>query len=86
MFVLSMAVFARCTDDAENGVDIGVICVFARAVGMKMVADQKQFSGVNDSVLKKAVLLKKRAIESTLRDTERLRWCELRKVSVFFSF
>lgn len=56
------------------------MCV-ARAVGMKMVADLQQFSGVNESILKQTILLKKRDIESKLKDTNRSQHCETKKVT-----
>jgi len=52
---------------------------------MKMVADLQQFRGVNENIIKQTVLLKKTAIESKLRNTNRSQLCEMKKVSVFFS-
>ena len=40
-----------------------------------------QFSGVNDAVLKQAVLFKKMEIESKLRETSRFQECETKKVT-----
>jgi hypothetical protein len=62
--------------------DSGVI-VLLFAVGMKMVADMEQFSGVNDAVLKQAVSAKKMEIESKLREASRLQLCQVKKVSIF---
>ena len=47
---------------------------------MKMVADLKQFSGVNQSILKQTILAKKMEIEAKLRDTSRLQVCQVKKV------
>ena len=62
--------------------DIGVI-VLLFALGMKMVADMEQFSGVNDAVLKQAVYAKKVEIDSKLREASRLQLCQVKKVSIF---
>ncbi|KAG0631963.1 hypothetical protein M758_1G294200 [Ceratodon purpureus] len=49
-------------------------------MGMRMVADMEQFSGVNDAVLKQAVTLKKMEIESKLRETSRRQLCQMKKI------
>lgn len=59
---------------------------WAFAVGMKMVADLKQFSGVNQSILKQTILVKKAEIETKLRETSRLQMCQTKKVSTSHSF
>ncbi|KAG0580765.1 hypothetical protein KC19_4G197700 [Ceratodon purpureus] len=51
-------------------------------MGMKMVADLKQFSGVNQSILKQTILAKKMEIEAKLRDTSRLQVCQVKKIQL----
>lgn len=49
---------------------------------MRMVADLQQFSGVNESVLRQAVTMKRNDIENKLKDTLRLQVCQVKKVII----
>ncbi|XP_024391527.1 uncharacterized protein [Physcomitrium patens] len=49
-------------------------------MGMRMVADLQQFSGVNESVLRQAVTMKRNDIENKLKDTLRLQVCQVKKI------
>lgn len=77
--------YERGGGDGENDADSEMI-ILALAVGMKMVADLKQFSGVNEKILKETILVKKTEIETKLRDTNRLRVFQIKKVNTSHSF
>lgn len=57
-----------------------IACV-ARAVGMKMVADLRQFSGVNENIIKEQLYIRKTLIENSLQNTNYTQHCETKKVT-----
>lgn len=51
-------------------------------MGMKMVADLRQFSGVNENIIKEQVYIKKILIENSLQNTNYTQHCETKKIQL----
>jgi len=78
------AVDAALREHATREGDAILVVAFMENImspmGMKMVADLRQFSGVNENIINQQVTMKKTLIESNLQNTNRTQHCETKKI------